>query len=98
MATTHEPPELDPHTADEERRPGVVGDVSSHPVGTLVVDTDRRRIGRVMGHEGPYVQLRPPGGGREWDARPGSVRPADADDRLRASIFEVRLKPRGPEA
>ena len=29
-----------------------------------------------MGHEGPYVQLRPYGGGREWDADPGAVRGA----------------------
>ncbi|MFE0172968.1 hypothetical protein ACFWZ2_11665 [Streptomyces sp. NPDC059002] len=46
----------------------------------------------MMGHEGPYVQLRPPGGGREWDAKPENVRLADENDRLRASIVEVRLK------
>lgn len=47
---------------------------SQPPVGTHVVDTDTGRAGIVMGHEGPYVQLRPPGGGREWDAEPGAVR------------------------
>lgn len=36
-------------------------------VGTYAVDTRTGRVGRVMGHEGPYVQLRPYGGGREWD-------------------------------
>src|SRR5690606_12023078 len=35
-------------------------------VGAHVVDTMTGRIGVVMGHEGPYVQLRPYGGGREW--------------------------------
>src|SRR5687767_3851531 len=31
------------------------------PVGAYVVDTRTERIGVVMGHEGPYVQLRPYG-------------------------------------
>lgn len=70
----------------------------THPVGALVVDTARNRMSRVMGHEGPCLQLRPPGGGREWDAKPASVRRADEDDRLRAGIFEVKLRPRGPLA
>ncbi|MCE7081871.1 hypothetical protein [Streptomyces sp. ST2-7A] len=43
--------------------------------GTIVHDVRRKRVGIVMGHVGPYVQLRPEGGGREWDARPEDVRP-----------------------
>ncbi|MEU7158909.1 hypothetical protein [Streptomyces chrestomyceticus] len=43
-------------------------------VGCLAYDTDQQRVGQVMGHLGAYVQLRPPGGGREWDARPEALR------------------------
>lgn len=36
---------------------------TEHPVDALVVDTSKEdKIGYVMGHEGPYVQLRAPGG------------------------------------
>ncbi|MFE0179039.1 hypothetical protein ACFWZ2_42705 [Streptomyces sp. NPDC059002] len=62
-----------------------------YPIGTLVVDEEKGKPGRVMGHEGPYIQLRPPGGGREWDADPSRVRPADEAERLRASVVEVAL-------
>ncbi|WP_443063051.1 hypothetical protein [Streptomyces sp. NBC_00483] len=60
-------------------------------VGALVVDTETQRVGKVMGREGPYVQLRPPGGGREWDANPDQLRPADEGEKLRAGILEVPL-------
>ncbi|MER5257415.1 MULTISPECIES: hypothetical protein [unclassified Streptomyces] len=66
--------------------PGVT---EKHPVGALVIDMRRQRLGRVMGHEGPYLQLRPPGGGREWDADPLRVREAKGDEILRASGHEV---------
>ncbi|MFC3352036.1 hypothetical protein ACFOOM_32350 [Streptomyces echinoruber] len=46
-------------------------------VGQVVHDTRRHKDGRVMGHEGPYVQLRPLGGGREWDADPGALEPVE---------------------
>ncbi|AZM57440.1 hypothetical protein DMA15_03395 [Streptomyces sp. WAC 01529] len=42
----------------------------------MVIDTARQRLGRVMDHQGARLQLRPPGGGREWDADPAYVRPA----------------------
>ncbi|MFC9277898.1 hypothetical protein [Streptomyces collinus] len=54
------------------------------PLGTYAVDTSTGRVGVVMGHEGPYVQLRPFGGGKEWDCDPGTVRSATPDERLRA--------------
>ncbi|MET8580690.1 hypothetical protein ABZX39_07330 [Streptomyces collinus] len=54
------------------------------PVGSCAVDTRTGRLGVVMGHEGPYVQLRPFGGGREWDVGPDTVRGATPDERLRA--------------
>ncbi|MFG2262453.1 hypothetical protein [Streptomyces sp. NPDC048720] len=54
------------------------------PVGSCAVDTRTGRLGIVMGHEGPYVQLRPYGGGREWDCDPRAVREATHVERLRA--------------
>ncbi|WP_306317600.1 MULTISPECIES: hypothetical protein [unclassified Streptomyces] len=55
-------------------------------IGDLVVDTEHNKAGYVMGYEGAYVQLRIPGGGREWDARPELLRPPDEGEQLRASI------------
>ena len=49
--------------------------------GALVVDEMTGRLGRVMGCVGPYVQLRPVAGGREWDADPGRVREATPQER-----------------
>lgn len=57
--------------------------------GTLVVDTRTDKIGYVMGHAGPYVQLRPPGGGREWDADPDAIRQATGTEVLRARVTEM---------
>lgn len=56
--------------------------------GSLVVDTKTDKIGYVMGHAGPYVQLRPPGGGREWDADPDAIRQATDTEVLRARVTE----------
>ncbi|MGA5130181.1 hypothetical protein ACPCTO_10280 [Streptomyces olivoreticuli] len=56
------------------------------PKGAFVVDLHRGRIGQVMGHEGPFLQLRPPRGGREWDARPDDVRPATDAEKLTAKV------------
>nr|WP_079101210.1 hypothetical protein [Streptomyces pathocidini] len=56
-------------------------------LGSLVIDTgDRNRVGVVMGHVGPYVQLRPVGGGREWDAAPERVRPLTSREELSARL------------
>ncbi|MFC5724458.1 hypothetical protein ACFP1Z_30315 [Streptomyces gamaensis] len=54
--------------------------------GSYVVDLRQDRIGQVMGHQGPYVQLRPLRGGREWDVRPDDVRPATDTERLKAKV------------
>ncbi|MBZ6475624.1 hypothetical protein [Streptomyces griseocarneus] len=43
--------------------------------GALVIDARLDKVGQVMGHEGPRLQLRPPRGGREWEAAPEDVRP-----------------------
>ncbi|MFI9805625.1 hypothetical protein ACIHEJ_14865 [Streptomyces sp. NPDC052301] len=66
-----------------------------HPVGSHVVDTRTGRLGIVMGHEGPYVQLRPYGGGREWDAEPDAVRPATSAERLSAATARANARSRG---
>ncbi|MCF6522881.1 hypothetical protein HOY81_07210 [Streptomyces sp. JJ36] len=57
--------------------------------GALVVDTRTGRVGVVMGAEGPYLQLRPPRGGREWDCPPGNVRLASPSERLSAKVAEA---------
>lgn len=64
-------------------------------VGTYAVDTRTGRVGQVMGHEGPYVQLRPVGGGREWDCAPEAVRPATTIERLRAATAYENARSRG---
>ncbi|MER5684665.1 hypothetical protein [Streptomyces sp. NPDC002205] len=64
--------------------------------GTYAVDARDGRVGRVMGRVGPYVQLRPPGGGAEWDCPPESVQPASPGDVLRARVKEVNREGRLP--
>lgn len=63
-------------------------------VGTAVHDGGSDRVGVVMGHEGPYLQLRPLGGGREWDADPCRVRPVSRDELLSAQLAEVNARSR----
>ncbi|WP_372409695.1 hypothetical protein [Streptomyces luteireticuli] len=58
--------------------------------GTLVVDECSDRVGVVMGHEGPNVQLRPLRGGREWEADPRKLRLATADERQEAGAGRSR--------
>lgn len=84
---------------DDSHRPAAEGTAleppEKRPIGTLVIDMRRQLLARVMGHEGPYLQLRPPGGGREWDAVPAHVREAKGDEILRASVHEVSHATRG---
>jgi hypothetical protein len=63
-------------------------------VGTAVHDADSGRVGLVMGHEGPYLQLRPLGGGREWDAAPARVRPLGPAELLSARVAEANARSR----
>ncbi|MFF9312032.1 hypothetical protein ACF1BS_14090 [Streptomyces sp. NPDC014748] len=51
-------------------------------IGALAKDTASGRIGVVMGAVGGRVQIRPIGGGREWDAVPDKVRPLSAREEL----------------
>ncbi|MBZ4322522.1 hypothetical protein JNW98_24660 [Streptomyces sp. SCA2-4] len=55
----------------------------------MVRDVRRDRVGIVMGHVGPRYQLRPPAGGREWEAAPSDIEPASASVQLRAKVAEA---------
>ncbi|MGW7370190.1 hypothetical protein ACWGI8_43945 [Streptomyces sp. NPDC054841] len=69
--------------------------MSAPAVGSYVVDTSTGRVGRVMAYMGPYAQLRPIGGGREWDCVPEALRIATAMERLRAATAHVNARSRG---
>jgi hypothetical protein len=64
-------------------------------LGDLVEDTGVGKIGKVMGFEGPYVQMRPVGGGCEWDAEPGRLRPVAVSEALRAGVSVANARSRG---
>ncbi len=66
--------------------------------GDLVEDTGNKKTGKVMGFEGPYVQLRPLGGGREWDAKPENLKPATLPEALRAGVAAANARSRGERA
>ncbi|MCF4140872.1 hypothetical protein L1856_34595 [Streptomyces sp. Tue 6430] len=61
-------------------------------VGEAVRDTGCDRVGRVTDHRGPYVRVRPLGGGREWDADPGRLRTLTQDELLSALVAEVNAR------
>ncbi|WP_128979895.1 hypothetical protein [Streptomyces roseicoloratus] len=65
------------------------------PIGAYVVDIRTGKVGTVMGHEGPYLQVRPLGGGREWDCEPDGVRVATAAERLSAATAHANARSRG---
>lgn len=60
-----------------------------------VMDERSLNVGRVMGHVGPYVQLRPIGGGLEWDARPEDLRPATTAEALSVGVAVANARSRG---
>ncbi|MER5551131.1 hypothetical protein ABT001_05485 [Streptomyces sp. NPDC002793] len=64
--------------------------------GTFAMDGRDGRVGRVMGRVGPNVQLRPPGGGAEWECPPEAVRPAPPGLVLRARVREINREGRLP--
>ncbi|MFH8610246.1 hypothetical protein ACH4D5_22475 [Streptomyces sp. NPDC018029] len=77
--------------------PRVTDDADRAPtVGEAVHDSGRDRVGHVMGHEGPYVQLRPLAGGQEWDAGPGRLRILTQSELLSALLAEVSARSRQP--
>ncbi|WP_320783159.1 hypothetical protein [Streptomyces sp. CRN 30] len=54
--------------------------------GSLVYDLRTHRVGEYRARVGPYVLLRPVGGGREWEADPAEVRAATPEERLSAGV------------
>ncbi|MFM9699235.1 hypothetical protein [Streptomyces europaeiscabiei] len=66
------------------------------PQRSYAVDVRDGRLGEVMGREGGYVQLRPVGGGREWDCLPGMLREAAPGEVLRARVRQVNGEGRLP--
>lgn len=65
------------------------------PVGTTARDTRTDRIGKVMGYEGPYAQLRPLEGGREWDVHPNHLEPVPLSSALSDSVARLNDQSRG---
>ncbi|MEU0784889.1 hypothetical protein ABZ341_25335 [Streptomyces sp. NPDC006173] len=63
-------------------------------IGEVLVDSARARVGRVMGHEGPFLQIRPLAGGVAWDAEPRHVRLLDQDELLSALVAEANARSR----
>lgn len=61
-------------------------DAEQADVGTLMVDKRNDQVGVVMGHAGPYVQLRPLKGGREWDVPPVDLRRPTQAEELSAKV------------
>lgn len=49
-------------------------------------DPAMRKLGEYQEKAGPYVLLRPVGGGREWEADPAQIRPASPSERLSAGV------------
>ncbi|MFE4830148.1 hypothetical protein [Streptomyces sp. NPDC056672] len=66
--------------------PDADGHTASPDADALVVDRRNGKVSVVMGHVGPYVQLRPPRGGREWDVPPEDVRTPTQAEELSAKV------------
>ncbi|MGD9485857.1 hypothetical protein WDH52_21825 [Streptomyces sp. TRM70308] len=64
--------------------------------GTAVRDTASGRVGVVLAYVGPYAQLRPLLGGREWDARPGDLALLALGEPLSAHVAELNARSRRP--
>ncbi|MEU1212075.1 hypothetical protein ABZ424_06350 [Streptomyces sp. NPDC005790] len=71
-----------------------MSDDGTPPLGAAVHDGGSGRVGLVMGHEGPYLQLRPLGGGREWDADPARLRPLGPAELLSARVADANARSR----
>ncbi|WP_405480367.1 hypothetical protein [Streptomyces anulatus] len=65
-------------------------------VGVAVHDSGSGRVGLVAGHRSPHVLLRPLGGGRDWEADPGHLRPLSRAEFLSAQLAEVNARSRHP--
>lgn len=65
--------------------------------GDTVEDIGTRKVGKVMGFEGSYVQLRPVGGGLEWDARSENLQPVTDADALSSAVAVANARSRGEQ-
>jgi len=54
--------------------------------GSALYDEELAKVGEYQGKAGPYLLLRPLGGGREWEAAPSAVRPATPAEQLSAKV------------
>ncbi|WP_369251237.1 hypothetical protein [Streptomyces sp. R41] len=63
-------------------------------IGDLAYDEATNQVGRVVDRIGGYWQLRPSGGGREWDAH-GPLRPATQAERLSCDVALANATSRG---
>ncbi|MBT2382811.1 hypothetical protein [Streptomyces sp. ISL-11] len=61
-------------------------DVMTYREGAYVVDQRNGALVQVMGLVGPRVQVRRPGGGREWEVPPGALRLATRDECVVAGV------------
>jgi hypothetical protein len=64
-------------------------------VGDTVEDTGRRKVGKIMGFEGPHVQLRPIGGGIEWDVPMENLRKLSLYEALSAGVAVANARSKG---
>jgi hypothetical protein len=81
-------------------RRGTLGGIGPRPTppptGSAMVEAiGAKKIGKVMGFVGSYVQLRLVGGGTEWDAEPDKLRPVTAEEALSAGVSVVNARSRG---
>lgn len=85
-SSLHTPTMVGESHRQTEERDGKTSHEKQPDGGTIAVDTRSGREGRITGGAGPYVQLRPVGGGVEWDVPPDLVQPADRVEELRARL------------
>ncbi|MBL1081764.1 hypothetical protein JK359_07175 [Streptomyces actinomycinicus] len=66
----------------------------SYEPGRLLYDPATGKVGEYRDRAGPYVMLRPVGGGVEWEADPDAVRPATDRERIGATVRAVNHRAR----
>lgn len=71
-----------------------MSDEEALDAGTMALDERTGRVGRVVEHPGPHVQLRSLGDGVEWNADPDHVRPVTPEDRLKVRLAETNARSR----
>ncbi|MFB7027202.1 MULTISPECIES: hypothetical protein [unclassified Streptomyces] len=62
--------------------------------GDVARDLRTDRVGHVMGHVGPYYQLRPLTGGKEWEAFADNMVPAQQSDAMLPQVREANRRSR----